>query len=321
MTKPAILIVDDEESFRGLVVELLLDTGYEARGAESGEAALSLLDQCRYNVVFTDLRMPGMDGVALLKEVKRRDPTTEVVMMTSHSSVSSAVEALRLGAYDYLLKPLDNIEDLLGLTRRVLEKQSRDAEKAQQVHLLHAKNSEIEKLYNEAKALSILDGLTGLYNRRHFEDVMMREIGRAVRHQLPLSLIFLDVDHFKHYNDRNGHQAGDALLKQISQMILQRVRSTDIVCRYGGEEITIILPHTAKANAKTVATDLMEKISAYPFSQGNHQPLGRVTVSLGVSECPTDSRDTMEVIRLADQALYRAKQNGRNRLALAGETD
>jgi diguanylate cyclase (GGDEF)-like protein len=321
LSKPAILIVDDEASFRGLVVELLLDTDYEAVGAESGEAALLLLDQRHYDLVFTDLRMPGIDGVALLKEVKLRSPTTEVVMMTSHSSVSSAVEALRLGASDYLLKPLENIEGLLVLVKRVLAKKTLDVEKQQQVQLLHAKNVEIEKRYTEAKALSILDGLTGLYNRRHFEDVMTREIGRAVRHQLPLSLIFLDVDHFKHYNDRNGHQAGDALLKQISQIILQRVRSTDIVCRYGGEEITIILPHTVKENAKMVATDLMSKIAAYPFPQGNHQPLGKVTVSLGIAECPTDSRDPTEVIRLADQALYRAKQNGRNRLATAGGTD
>ncbi len=315
--KPSILVVDDEDSFRSVVVELLLDSGYISTGAASGEAALSLLNQNHYDLIFTDLRMPGIDGVTLLKEVKRKSPTTEVVMMTSHSSVSSAIEALRLGAYDYLLKPLDNIEDILRLVGRVLEKREMEADKQQQVSVLHAKNMEIEKLYNDAKTLSILDGLTGLYNRRHFEDVMMREIGLAVRHQLPLSLVFLDVDHFKQYNDRNGHQAGDALLKQISQMILQRVRSTDIVCRYGGEEITIILPHTAKENAKTVAVGLLTQIAAHPFTHCEDQPLGAVTVSIGIAECPTDSRDTTEVIRMADQALYRAKQEGRNRLATA----
>ena len=317
MVEQTILIVDDEASLRGLMVELLLDAGYQAMAAESGDVALLLLDQHHYDLVFTDLRMPGIDGLTFLKEIKRKEPSTEVIVMTSHSSVSSAVEALRLGAYDYLLKPLDNIEDLLSVARRAIEKKTLDAEKRQQVQALHARNEEVEKLYHEARALSILDGLTGLYNRRHFEDVMMREIGLAVRHQLPLALIFLDVDHFKHYNDHNGHQAGDVLLRQITQLIAQRVRSTDIVCRYGGEEITIILPHTTKENATTVAAGLLSKIATHPFAHRESQPLGAVTVSIGVAECPTDSHNPMRIIRMADQALYLAKQNGRNRLETA----
>jgi len=317
VVKQTILIVDDEVSLRELMVELLSDAGYQAVAAGSGDVALSLLDQHHYDLVFTDLRMPGIDGLTFLKEIKRKEPSTEVIMMTSHSSVSSAVEALRLGAYDYLLKPLDNIEDLLSVARRAIEKKTLNAEKRQQVQALHARNEEVEKLYHEAKALSILDGLTGLYNRRHFEDVMMREMGLAVRHQLPLALIFLDVDHFKHYNDHNGHQAGDVLLRQITQLIAQRVRSTDIVCRYGGEEITIILPHTTKEHAKTVAAGLLSKIATHPFAHRESQPLGAVTVSIGVAECPTDSHNPMRIIRMADQALYLAKENGRNRLETA----
>ena len=317
MVKQTILIVDDEVSLRELMVELLSDAGYQAVAAGSGDVALSLLDQHHYDLVFTDLRMPGIDGLTFLKEIKRKEPSTEVIMMTSHSSVSSAVEALRLGAYDYLLKPLDNIEDLLSVARRAIEKKTLNAEKRQQVQALHARNEEVEKLYHEAKALSILDGLTGLYNRRHFEDVMMREMGLALRHQLPLALIFLDVDHFKHYNDHNGHQAGDVLLRQITQLIAQRVRSTDIVCRYGGEEITIILPHTTKEHAKTVAAGLLSKIATHPFAHRESQPLGAVTVSIGVAECPTDSHNPMRIIRMADQALYLAKENGRNRLETA----
>ncbi len=470
--KPSVLVVDDEISVRSVLLELLTDSEYQTVGAESAEAGLAVLAERRYDVVFTDLRMPGMDGIEFLRTIKEKDTTIEVIVLTSHSSFSSAVEALRLGAYDYLIKPLDDIEEVLALVKRVAEKLTLAEEKAQLVEELSAKNREVEesrnqvvkysedltalysaeqemmaglelpevcgkavgglskllderpailwtvdeglalltpaaqsglkifekvawtfqlfdptiaghegvppewqercrrqiaantaifqpvihrqklmallgvfdfkgaafsprevdllarfsasvataienaRLYAEAKALSIRDGLTGLYNRRYFDEVMTIEGARSLRHQMPVSLIFLDVDYFKHYNDHNGHLMGDGLLKQLATIFLKRVRITDVVCRYGGEEITIILPHTPKVNAAIVAEDLIKRVEAYPFLYRETQPLGAVTISVGIAECPLDSKCPSDIVRMADEALYAAKQAGRNRVCI-----
>ena len=467
---PSILIVDDETSFRSVVLDLLQDNGWVAAGAASGEEALSLLNKGRYDIVFSDLRMPGIDGLTLLKEIKKKDPMIEVIMVTSHTSVSSAIEALRLGAYDYLIKPLEDIEQVLALVKRVSDKFSLEHEKAKLLEDLKVKNHELEesnlkviqysmdisalyaaekeilagldlsevyersvaslsklvglrpaalwvlsgsgknllpeaqsgfetmdwpdwivpvpqplpkptveiqhaliealkakvslesalfhpvyshrkllgflgifdskkdpftkretdilsrlcssvslaienaRLYEKVKALAIRDGLTGLYNRRHFEEVLNTEVIRAVRHKHPASLIFLDVDYFKNYNDLQGHMMGDEALKEIANLLMKRARVTDIVCRYGGEEFVIILPYTDKANARMVAEEIRAHVEAHPFSNREQQPGGAVTVSLGISECPTDGESGSELLKRADEALYRAKGAGRNKV-------
>jgi len=470
--KPTVLVVDDEISVRSVLLELLTDSEYEAVGAESAEAGLAVLAQRRHDIVFTDLRMPGMDGIEFLRAIKAQDATIEVIVLTSHSSFSSAVEALRLGAYDYLIKPLDDIEEVLALIKRVTEKLTLAAEKTRLVEELSAKHREVEesrnrvvqysedlaalyaaeqelmsglelpevcsksvgglskllgghpavlwivdeglamlapaaqngfkmlekvawtfplfdparsepagvppewqercrtqlgaqaaifqpvvhrkkfmallglfdfegvpfssrdvelltrfsaavataienaRLYAEAKSLSIRDGLTGLYNRRYFDEVMTVEGARSLRHQQPVSLLFTDVDHFKHYNDRNGHLAGDGLLKQLATIFMKRVRITDIVCRYGGEEVTIVLPHTGRTSAAIVAEDLRKRVETYPFLYRETQPLGAVTISVGIAECPADSKCPSSIVRMADEALYAAKKAGRNRVCL-----
>jgi diguanylate cyclase (GGDEF)-like protein len=467
----SILIVDDEVSFRSMMVELLIDAGFVVAGAESAEGALAMMEQCRYDIVFSDLRMPGMDGISFLREIKKRDASIEVVMVTSHTSVSSAIEALRLGAYDYLIKPLDEVEQVLALIKRISEKIALEREKKKLLEDLRNKNRELEesrkkviqysmdlsalyaaekeimagldlmevyhrsvtslsklidlrpslfwvlsesgknlipeaqcgleeinnknwtirlsdplvppqwnippalkealvskvnagaalfhpvfshqklfgfiaifdskkdlftereaeilsrfsssiaiaienaKLYERVKGLAIRDGLTGLYNRRHFEEVLKVEMLRAARHKQAVSLIFIDVDHFKNYNDSHGHLMGDEILKKVSNLLLKRVRVTDTVCRYGGEEFTVILPYTDKVSAYKVAEDIRARIAAHPFPFREHQPNGAVTVSLGVATYPINGKTESEVIKAADAALYRAKQKGRNRVS------
>jgi signal transduction histidine kinase len=142
--QPSILIVDDESAFRSAIAVFLTDTGYVVEEAESGEAALSLLDQIRYDIVFVDLRMPGIDGLTLLDLIKKRDATIEVVVVTSHMSVSSAITALRLGAYDYLIKPLDDLEQILAVVKRISDKMLLAAEKKQLLEDLRDKNRELE---------------------------------------------------------------------------------------------------------------------------------------------------------------------------------
>lgn len=166
-------------------------------------------------------------------------------------------------------------------------------------------------------SLAITDGLTGLFNFRHLQAVLDVESQRAIRTGLPLSLVMLDVDHFKVFNDTNGHPAGDEVLKTIANLVRGRIRMTDTPCRYGGEEFAIVLPATALGDALRVADAIRSIVEAHPFPGGEVQPEGRVTVSLGVATLArgeTDARDRNALVLAADTALYRAKQSGRNRV-------
>jgi diguanylate cyclase (GGDEF)-like protein len=162
---------------------------------------------------------------------------------------------------------------------------------------------------------SIRDPLTGLYNRRYLEEAMEREIYRAERHQSSLGLIMLDVDHFKQFNDRFGHNAGDELLRELGNFLMGKARQTDIACRYGGEEFIVILPGTMEAVAKK-AEKLREKFRHLTIvHQG--QILGRTTISLGVATFPDHGSTAKEIITAADMAMYQAKREGRNRVVKA----
>lgn len=170
------------------------------------------------------------------------------------------------------------------------------------------------QLHRELEQLARTDGLTGLLNRRSFDEALVREWRRAVRYRQPLALIILDVDHFKHYNDQNGHPAGDELLQSVAQLISRRVRAIDVVARYGGEEFALLLPETSGAAALHLAERIRQDVARQDFPGGPRQPSGRVTISLGVAAYPDSASTAEELLHEADQALYRAKAGGRNRV-------
>ena len=170
------------------------------------------------------------------------------------------------------------------------------------------------KLFQETKLLAITDGLTGLYNHRFFVDGLKVELERAERYKRNLSLLILDVDQFKHYNDTHGHPKGDEIISGIAGLMRKNLRGADIACRYGGEEFAIILPETGKEAATAVAERIRKAISDYPFPFRETQPLGTISVSIGVATYPSDDNDMEVLIRKADDALYRAKEGGRNRV-------
>jgi diguanylate cyclase (GGDEF)-like protein len=170
------------------------------------------------------------------------------------------------------------------------------------------------RLYEETKHLSLTDELTGLANHRAFDTRLAEEILRAQRYQHPLALIMADIDHFKHYNDAHGHPQGDILLHQLAEVLKSGVRETDFVARYGGEEFAIILPETEKFGALTVAKKIQMGIASHAFPLEESQPGGRLTLSLGLAAYPEDMSNPSDLIQKADQALYRAKQSGRNQI-------
>lgn len=315
-----ILVVDDEESVRNIVSEVLTDEGHKITQAASGEEAIKLFRKYPYSLVITDIRMPGMSGMELLESIKELSENTEVVIMTSHASLDTAVDALRTGAFDYLMKPFDELEAISSMVNRAIDKLNQQTEKQVQVTELKEKNEELEQVNTGLKAMAQHDELTGLFNRRYFREAIDKEISRAIRHKHPFSLIFLDIDFFKQYNDSHGHPAGDKALRMLAMILRNRARKSDLVVRYGGEEFVLLLPETDADGARRLADIIRRSVEAYPFPGRSSQPDGKLTISLGIASCPHDGRDADTLIERADKALYDAKHTGRNtvRLAVAG---
>jgi diguanylate cyclase (GGDEF)-like protein len=166
----------------------------------------------------------------------------------------------------------------------------------------------------EWKHGSMKDSLTGLYNRRYFSYMVMTQIQKSVANNLPISICLFDIDHFKNYNDMNGHQAGDRLLQEMSDLLRRMSRKSSVLARYGGEEFIVMLPDIPKEDALIYAERVQEEIERYPFLHGDRQPKGHVSISGGVATFPDDAGSIEKVIELADKALYMAKKEGRNRV-------
>ncbi|MDD5236384.1 MAG: diguanylate cyclase, partial [Candidatus Omnitrophica bacterium] len=259
-----ILVVDDEEVMRNLLRDVLSDTGYKVETVANGEEAINKIGKDKFPIVISDLKMPGMSGLEMLRKVKATNSNTCVIMITAYPSVESVTEAMREGAYDYIIKPF-NIEEMNLVLRRAVERQ----------YLLH--EADQKEFYQE---LSILDGLTGLYNHRHFFEVLPREIERAERYKHEVSLLMIDLDDFKKFNDTNGHLAGDKLLQDLSAVLVRGVRSADMVFRYGGEEFTVICPETPKQDGVDVAKRI--------FNLARERVA--VTKSVGLATYPDDAK-------------------------------
>ena len=309
-----ILVADDDESLRSVLKQVLSMDGYEVNLTSSGEEALAAFKKEPFPLIITDIRMGKMSGIQLLQEVKRLRPDTQVIIITSNATLDTAITAIQAGAYDYLTKPFDDIALISSVARRAVEKIRLIEENKSLLEKLKRKNEELEFVNLTLKELTIRDGLTGLYNHRHFQETLAVEILRSKRHAKAFSLVFLDVDFFKQYNDTHGHLHGDAVLVALSKLLIAGLRKSDIAVRYGGEEFVLLLPETSKENAFALAGTIREKIAAHPFPGRETQPQGKVTVSMGIAAFPEDGSDSSTLLHRADEALYQAKNGGRNRV-------
>lgn|GEM_PF-889832 len=468
-----ILVCDDEEAIRGLLGEAIAGWGFQVATAPSGEAGLAYINAGNIpHIVVTDIRMPGMSGMDLSAQIKKLSTEIEVIIMTSHGTFETAVQAMRLGVYDYLSKPFDSLEDVRAVLEHVCERiylryyteflmqelqrknlevgnlaqmaaeLSQTLEIAKTIEVgcrglstgfgncpviffqfnpmqktvlatarwpeevfgrtqpqlgvpLEAANDlpkisewlehleadqafrslveQAEKLspegargtndelpwkviplitrglprgafvmkpniWSEQESLLLLDryrqtiatnfetavlharvietairdGLTGLFNVRHFKERFLTEIQRAQRLKHPLALLFFDVDHFKKYNDTHGHPAGDEVLRRVADLMRKNFRTTDILARYGGEEFVVLMPDTSFVDGLEKAERFRQILEEYPFPNEQTQPLGKVTVSIGVSEYPSLGFNVETVVKAADDALYEAKKKSRN---------
>ncbi len=311
-TKTRILVVDDEPTLRSVISEVLTDDGHEVVTAASGEQALALFRKSPFPIVMTDIIMGRMSGLDLLKEVKIFDPDTLVIMMTSHASLDTATAALRTGAYDFLTKPFEDLGLISAVVGRAIEKVRLLENNRDLMSALKKNADELEALNRNLKEMVNRDGLTGLFNHRYFRDALELELNRSQRHGHPFSLIFIDVDHFKQYNDTHGHLAGDHALKELARILEECNRASSVCARYGGEEFVILVPETDRNGARVLAGRIRLRVEQHPFPGRETQPLGAVTISLGVASYPEDAIDGQALISRADAALYEAKQKGRN---------
>ncbi|MDP2647063.1 MAG: diguanylate cyclase [Desulfobacterales bacterium] len=303
MAKEKILLVDDEETVREVLAKLLAHYGYVASTAASAEEALEIMKTSQFDVVICDIVLPGMDGI-LFTEFLVRNYDADVIVITGYSSDYSYEDVVLKGASDILFKPIQGNELNLRIMR-VLKERRIDRERI--------------KLMDQLKNLSITDELTRLFNSRHFYRQMELEVDRSRRYDHPLSLLLLDIDKFKDYNDTFGHLAGDKTLHFVAQNIMQGLRKMDSAYRFGGEEFTVILPETVGSNAEKVAERIRAAIQGKALPIKADRPV-HVTVSIGNTQYrPGEKPSTL--IQRSDKAMYLAKQNGRNRVISVYDAD
>ena len=308
-----ILIADDELAIRSLVAEILQDEGHNVTVAEDGEDALEKFNRGWHDIVLSDIRMPKLSGIELLAAVKKINDETQFIIMTSHASVENSVAALKKGAFDYILKPFEDLDVVVDAVNRAMANISAIREQQYLLTTLNRQNDELGHLNLKFREMAIRDSMTGLFNRRHGETCLSEEFDRARNFGRKLSVLFIDIDHFKHFNDNNGHQAGDEVLEGLGKLMSQAARDSDTVIRWGGEEFIIVAPETGGEQACELAETLRKNVADHSFPHAENQPLGHVSLSIGVSTFSAETSDPDELLRLADKAVYRSKDTGRDR--------
>ena len=311
-----VLVVDDDSSILGVIAEVLQDDGYKVTTAGSGEEAIEALKNNEFALVMTDIRLPGINGVAVLEHVKVARPRTNVIMITSHASLDMVIKALQHGAYDYLLKPFEDLSLISTAAKRAVDSFNLDLDRSQLIQSLKSSNEELARVNEVLHGLAIRDGLTDLYNHRYINEVLDKQIEIASIEDAELSLIFVDVDNFKKFNDAHGHQNGDVILRELSSLMRENVREKDIVARWGGEEFVVVCPNTDRGSAAILAESLRGLIAKHPFLKGVMQSSFKITISAGVSSLAA-LQSKPSLVDAADAALYAAKDKGRNQVQIA----
>lgn len=285
-----ILIVDDDPFVLQVTKSIIASNGFAADTARDGQEAVAKLQSDHFSIVITDINMPNMDGMQLLRHVKEHLPKIGVIVVTGLSEQYTYIDVINAGAIDYMTKPFENSE-LLAKLRRVVREQT---------------------LIKELEKRSISDALTTLYNRRHFDTKIIDEAHRAVRQEYKIFLSLIDVDRFKGYNDTFGHQAGDNLLASLGHILRNYARrGVDWAFRYGGDEFAIIITQTSMEQAIKINERILSTYTEYDF--------GDTSLSCGVGEFKRDQglswqENINHFIKQVDLALYEAKHAGRGRI-------
>ena len=291
-SKPLILIVEDSSVNGKLCERLLNKSGYNTAVCTDGESAIEFVNTNSPDLILLDIVMPGIDGYEFCKVMKNNPKIkhTPIIFLSAMNDEQSIIKGFENGAVDYITKPFRH-QELLARTKTHVE-------------LKRAK----EKLLR----MAITDELTGLVNRRYFMGRLLHEYERTKRYESVFTVLMIDLDYFKKINDTYGHQAGDTVLRTISDSMKLSVRLSDIIGRIGGEEFAVILPETDINAALIIGDRLRKRIEALEIPHKSSKL--KITISIGASPSSKDDLSIDDVLQRSDAALYRAKDNGRNRI-------
>jgi len=292
-----ILVIEDSK-LNQEILKRILKKQYNLNFAQDGIEALEKAKTEQPDLILLDLILPGIDGFEVLQELKKNDITRSipVIIITGRTNPEEEVKGLQSGAVDYITKPFHEV-----VVKARVETQER-----------------ILKQMRIIEEYGLIDTLTNIPNRRQFDQVLVREWNRSIRDKKPFSLLMIDVDHFKMYNDSYGHQQGDVALKAVAETItISLKRKIDIAARWGGEEFAVLLPNTSTEGALLVGECIRENIESLsiPFIVEGDDSYHNITVSIGAAvNDPLQSKSMFDLILQADKALYKAKDLGRNRV-------
>ncbi len=298
-----ILIVDNDLNDRETLAEQAGALGFAVNAFSDWKSALLEIRRTRYELLITDLFLDGLSGIDVVREVKAVSPNTGVIVVTPTGSIETAIESMREGAYDYLTMPFTvgtlDVSINRALERRRLLRESKEKE-----------------VY---KKLATQDGLTKLNNYTFFRQFLGLEVEKCIRYGYTVTLLMIDVDDLKSYNDSQGHMEGNRALIKIGEILKGFVRKADVAARYGGDEFALILSHTPKDEGLVAGERLRRLVELTDFKGEEMLPGKKLTISMGVATSPHDAKSPEELISRADQALYEAKSKGKNTVCVYGE--
>jgi len=291
MERTNVLIIEDKLEDSTILETTLKNAGYKVWATANGEEGIKIMRNVPFSVVVTELHMEPVSGIEVISEALKINPDLSIVVMTAYTFIELAVEAMEMGAYGYITKPF-NMAEIKIVVKRAAER----------TNLLSSKKEK-----EQFAEMSVKDALTGVYNRRFLKVYLNNKIFMMNRMIEKFSVLMIDIDHFKRYNDTNGHQAGDELLRKACKLFHESIRKGDMVFRYGGEEFLVFLDNADKESAFVVAERIRNTVSLYLPS----------SVSIGVGTFPEDAEDLDSLVGKADAALYKAKETGRNKVCLS----
>jgi diguanylate cyclase (GGDEF)-like protein len=294
-TQGRILVIDEERNTRQQLSELIGGLGFEVDATASAGTALKRVGETAYDAVFLDLVLRRTGGADLLEQILRARPSLSVVIVTDPAGIEAGVSAMKKGAYHYLTKPIES--GALDIVLRNCVERSR----------LLQQNAQLRQE-------TLLDDQTTVFNRRYMDEHMDAELDRSRRYGHKFSILFLDLDHLRTVNDRYGHLAGSRVLREVAQLIQGKLRKSDRIFRYGGDEFLVTLPETGPEGALRVANRLRRGVRGYQFL-APEGPAVSLTASFGVATFPDDGTTKEALIRCADAAMYRVKTTTRDGVA------
>ena len=302
-----VLIIDDDQSICDYLSEIVFHEGHECYVTHNFDDAISILQTFEIDIAFIDIYLPGKDGFEICKQIRSlyADNWIPIVFISASDTDENYEKCVSVGGDDYLVKPIRPIvvkTKLLTLER------------------LASMKKQVDVANKKLKRLTHQDPLTKVHNRRYLQHYLMREWRSSIRDKEPLSVIMIDIDHFKNYNDYYGHIKGDTCLQKVAKCIEGAVhRPRDMVARFGGEEFLVVLPDTNLEGALITANKIKKIINEQKIPHPKSEVLNLLTVSMGVSSSELETKSVEKLCEHADQALYQAKEEGRNRVTVLGD--